>query len=500
MRAAAAATLAVACGGAPDVRTTEEPAEGRVVEARRSPPRALPSHPTDAAIADAVRRELAVDPAVDPERVRVRVDDGVVVLAGTVPHLLMADRAVERAKMVWGARAVVERLEVAPSERSDPAVAAEVRDALRIDPATEAYAVDVEVDEGVARLAGTVQSFAEKRLAERNARAVRGVRGVRNELSVEYPGERSDREIRADVVGALRADRWIAGWMIDVRVEDGVVELAGAQPTARTRERAIDTAQVMGVRAVEASGLTVQPQRARAMRRPPAGYEMPVDEEIHRAVTAALERHPRVSTRELDVDYDRFDGVVTLQGIVDTLAAHDAAAETAMTVRGVRRVDNRLIVDTDEADPARVAARIEERFESHPVLSDAAIAVQVRDGRATLRGGVGSLHARQTAEALVRQVPGVREVDNDLEAPPPAPTEGPSDHVLGQRIHARLVAHPYVDASRIEVDVVDGAVTLMGTVHDARAERAAMRVAREQGAVAVRDGLAIATDPARRTP
>lgn len=496
---AAAAAVATACGGA-ETRGTETARAPSAQPTRASDTTAERERPSDAQIAEAVRWELAADPAVDVDRVSVSVDDGVVTLDGNAPHLLMVDRAVERAEMVWGVRGVVELMDVAHGNRADAAIAAEVRNALLIDPATDAYEVRVRVEDGVATLAGTLDSFAEKRLAERTARAVRGVRGVQNQLEVAHAEDRSDAEIRADVLGALRADRWVDDWLLSVDVADGVVELVGALPSGQARRRAIDAAAVMGVRDVDASELEVQPFMARALRRPPAGYAFPVDEEVHEAVTAALERDPRVSTRTVDVDYDRFGGDVTLQGTVDTLAARAAAAETASTIHGVRRVINRLIVNTDDADPARITRRVDQRLSSHPGIGDAEIAVQVQGDRVILSGAVDALYTRIAAEEAVSSIPGVAEVDNRIDAPPPVPTAGLDDYVLRQQIHQRLAYEPSVDASEIEVDVVDGAATLLGTVHDWRAEEAAIRAAREAGAVSVLDGLQIQTGPRRRVP
>src|SRR5690606_26429653 len=105
--------LFVACGHAPPPRA-DTPPRAREVEppAPAEEARAEEPRPEDERIADAVRGELAVDPAVDPELISVEVADGVVELRGEVPHLLMADAAVERAEMVHGVRAVLDMTEL----------------------------------------------------------------------------------------------------------------------------------------------------------------------------------------------------------------------------------------------------------------------------------------------------------------------------------------------------------------------------------------------------
>ncbi|HJL18631.1 MAG TPA: BON domain-containing protein [Sandaracinaceae bacterium LLY-WYZ-13_1] len=508
VRIGALAFVCAACGGAgpadepAPTASDEARAAGGEARAEATPPaegaEETRSPASDPRIAEAIRWELRADPAVGADRVAVEVEDGIATLRGSAPHLRMVDRAVDRARMIWGVRGVVSLVHVDERDRSDPAIAAAVRNALLIDPAAEAAELSVSVQDGELTLGGTVGSYAERRHAERTARAVSGVRAVDNMIEVASTTDRPDEEILADVEASLRADRWIDEWLLSARVEDGVVELDGVQPTAWAAERARRAAHVMGTEDVAAS-IRVEPFMAREMRRPPAGYQYPDDETIHRWVQRAIDRDPRVFRAEMDVDFVAPSATVILQGIVQSMDAMDAAEETALNVRGVREVDNRLVVDADP-DDAHLSARIRRAFETHPAIQDASIEAVVDDGHVTLDGSVDALYTKLAAEDAVRRIPGVTGVDNTIDAPAPIPTAGMDDYVLRQQIRNRLRFHPYVDGAGIDVDVTDGSAVLTGTVDDWRSERSAIEAAYAAGATRVIDGLGIERGPHRRAP
>ena len=75
---------------------------------------------------------------------------------------------------------------------------------LEWDPQVETTGVAVLACDGIVTLTGYIDTYAGKLAAERAAKRVRGVRGVANELQVRLKLERTDPEIVADVVRAIR--------------------------------------------------------------------------------------------------------------------------------------------------------------------------------------------------------------------------------------------------------------------------------------------------------
>lgn len=483
------ATVA-ACGHdaprAPEAPPTEPP--------RPTGAETEPEEDADARLVEAVRGELLADPAVDAELVTITVDDGVVELGGQVPHLLMADAALERAAMVHGVRAVLDRMELPRSERDDAAIQRDVAQALRADPALRIAEPSVRVIEGVVTLRGKVGSFSERQQAIRIARAVRGARDVVSQLEIREVAGRSDAAILEDVRQALRADRWIDEWLLDVEVDRGVVSVRGAQPTAAAKQKISHAAWVPGVRDVDATLVRVDPELTPAQRRPPSGYTYPDDPEIRDSVRSALARDPRLGSAPIAVTVR--DGHVHLGGEVPTLDARRAGAELAESVHGVWRVENDLRVRRlPRTDDEAIGRLVERALQRAAAIDAEAIEVDVRRGVVTLTGTVDSPHARTVAEDVVSRIPGVRELDNTLE-PPPQRAGAIPDDVLLQNVIAHLEAHPYIDPGDVEIDVTRGEVMLRGRVVDWRAKREAIRAAHEAGAITVLDAIEVEEGPA----
>ena len=112
----------------------------------------------------------------------------------------------------------------------DVSIETAVLEALRADPRLpHPEEVAVAVDDDEVTLRGTVGSFTQRRAAVRDARKVDGVRCVFDELSVRLldAAQRSDAELRGMALQAIAWDTEAPAELIDVKVEDGWVTLAG---------------------------------------------------------------------------------------------------------------------------------------------------------------------------------------------------------------------------------------------------------------------------------
>jgi hyperosmotically inducible protein len=72
----------------------------------------------------------------------------------------------------------------APGERADASITRSVQDAILAVPALKAMDIRVDTRRGIVRLTGFVNSIADIAQADRIARRVQGVGGVRNDLRV----------------------------------------------------------------------------------------------------------------------------------------------------------------------------------------------------------------------------------------------------------------------------------------------------------------------------
>jgi hyperosmotically inducible protein len=307
---------------------------------------------------------------------------------------------------------------------------------------------------------------------------------------------------------------------IDVDTVDGRVTLHGTVASAEAKQDAERVARgVSGVREVR-NRLTVDPSRATG-----ATAEVS-DETLRERVRAALAadealRDSRIEVRSVE------QGVVTLTGEARTLSDARRALEDAAGVAGVRRVENRIQSPEqlgedevwsekvqDRAAAAQSAARdmwittaAKARLVANPETPAFDINVDTRDGVVTLFGTVGSKEAREQAEAEVRKIEGVREVENDLQVVEPAEAESAArtDEQLGEAIEQRLEASERLGEADFDVEVENGVARLSGSVPTQGDKLAALTVARStQGVRRVIDDLRVeppvGAPPAERAP
>ena len=112
----------------------------------------------------------------------------------------------------------------------------------------------------------------------------------------------------------------------------------------------------------------------------------------------------------------------------------------------------------DQTIVEAVRARLErDRRIPHP----AEVAVSARAGTVTLRGSVGSLPQRRAAVEIVKAVPGVRHLEDELRVD--LRDHWQDDEIRGTAIQA-LMLDPGVPEYRIEVTVDAAWLTLKGEV------------------------------------
>lgn len=153
---------------------------------RVHPPADQPALPDDAEIHAAVERLLVKAPDLRIRDLSLSVKSGEVFLEGAVDQLWKKFRAREVAGYVAGVRAVHNHLVVVPSETVLDRVLGEGIEAAleRIEP-VDAGKVDIEVQDGVVHLKGSVPNQAAMLAAEDAARHAQGVLEVYNELRVQ---------------------------------------------------------------------------------------------------------------------------------------------------------------------------------------------------------------------------------------------------------------------------------------------------------------------------
>jgi len=447
---------------------------------------AVETPPGDSEITDAVDLELLLDEGVSSHLIDVETKEGVVTLSGSVDNILAKERAERITETIKGVRSIVNLIEVKPVVRKDKELSRDIERALLIDPAADSYEVEVEADNGIVTLTGSVESWAEKKLAAHVAKGVKGVKDVKNNITIDYEVDRMDSEIKAEVERQLAINPMIDEGLIDVKVEDQKVILSGTVGSTMEKTRVFNDSWVAGVEEVNDSDLEVEfwaeDEHKREMT------PLKTDEEIEAAVKDAFLYDPRVFSFEIDVDAD--NGLVTLKGDVDNLKAKKAAAKDARNTEGVWSVDNKIDVrplspPTDE----EIEQNVKEAMLWNPVVERFELTVYVRNQKVFLYGKVDSEYEKMEAEDVASRTNGVVAVENNIEVEEVWVWK--SDKAIKKDIEQQLSWSVFVDEEEIDVSVDNAIAMLEGEVDSIAELDAAIKDAFDGGARRVVNRLTI---------
>nr|WP_024966964.1 molecular chaperone OsmY [Pantoea sp. IMH] len=146
----------------------------------------------DSGVTAKVKAALVDSDAIKSTDISVETHQGVVTLSGFVPSQDQAEMAVAAAKKVEGVKSVSDKLHVKDSTEAsvsgyagDAATTSEIKAKLLADDIVPSRNVKVETTNGVVQLSGTVKNQAQSERAEGIAKAIDGVKSVKNDLSVK---------------------------------------------------------------------------------------------------------------------------------------------------------------------------------------------------------------------------------------------------------------------------------------------------------------------------
>lgn len=212
---------------------------------------------------------------------------------------------------------------------SDEQLAKLIEAALMHDERLSAHAITVDVSDALVTLAGRVQSFRRKLVAQQIASDFEYVRDVKNQIVVEPAHATPDDEVAAHVRTSLNADADITKEAIAVSVEAGKVTLTGHVGSAWERAQAEDLARsARGVRDVN-NLLGIN------------GNEMVADGQMSDQILAAL-KHAR-GLRDAGIRVAVSNTAVVLSGEVDHMWQKETAQSVAERFRPLRLL-NEIVV------------------------------------------------------------------------------------------------------------------------------------------------------------
>ena len=185
-------TSAVATGSAYAENATTDKAQSGVESAGQkvdSSMNKVGNFMDDSTITAKVKAALVDHDSIKSTDISVKTDKKVVTLSGFVESQAQAEEAVKVAKGVEGVTSVSDKLHVRDSKETsvkgyagDTAITSEVKAKLLADDIVPSRKVKVETTDGVVQLSGSVDSQAQSDRAESIAKAIDGVKSVKNDL------------------------------------------------------------------------------------------------------------------------------------------------------------------------------------------------------------------------------------------------------------------------------------------------------------------------------
>jgi len=205
-----------------------------------------------------------------------------------------------------------------------------VLEELEWEPSIDAVEIGVTAHDGIVTLTGTVNSYAQKLLAERAAKRLQGVKAIANDVQVRLPGtaERTDSDIARVAVDALKWRTVVPNDRIKVLVKNGWITLEGEVDWQYQKDAAFEAVHhLVGVNGVT-NLITLKPLVSAT--------------DVKSRIEAAFRRSAEVDAQKVQVETR--DGKVTLRGAVHSWSEREDAERTAWAAPGVTQVDNLIAV------------------------------------------------------------------------------------------------------------------------------------------------------------
>ena len=219
--------------------------------------------------------------------------------------------------------------------KSNEVLQKDVQDSIKWEPLLNAAEIGVTVKDGMVTLTGTVDTYEKKEEAERAAKKVAGVKAVVEEIKVQSFSvltKKTDGEIAAEVLNALKWSWQIPNDKIQVKVENGWVTLSGELDWNYQKEAAKKLAtNLVDVKWVT-NNINIQSSTSANVEK----------EDIEQA----FKRNWSLDNKDIIIHVS--DNKVTLTGTVHSWYEKDEASRVAWKAPGIKAVDNELSIDYQE--------------------------------------------------------------------------------------------------------------------------------------------------------
>jgi hyperosmotically inducible periplasmic protein len=172
-----------------------------------------------------------------------------------------------------------------------------------------------------------------------------------------------------------------------------------------------------------------------------------------------------------EVTADTKDGVVTLTGTVNDRDQRTLAEDTVNNLPGVVSVNNLIKVESEPAEHSDgwIALKVRGQLLFHSNVSATATKVDVNSGVVTLTGTVDNLAQKDLTEAYVKDISGVKSVNNELivndnsrDMRDHSVADSIDDASITTEVKSALLFHRSTSALKTKVSTTNGVVMIGG--------------------------------------
>ena len=216
--------------------------------------------------------------------------------------------------------------------KTDAEIQKHVMEELKWEPAIQSSEVGVAVKNGVVTLSGTVDTYQEKKMAEKAALKVAGVKGIAEDIEIRlsYHDQKTDAELAQAVVNALKWNALVPDDKIKIKVENAWVTAQGMVEWAYEQNAVRDAiASIVGIKGIS-NLVKVTPKLDPA--------------DVKKKISAAFERNAIIDANSIHIE--NIGSKVVLTGKVSSYSEKREAEHVAWNAPGVSSVENNIEVKT----------------------------------------------------------------------------------------------------------------------------------------------------------
>jgi osmotically-inducible protein OsmY len=214
--------------------------------------------------------------------------------------------------------------------KTDAEIQKNVMEELKWESAVHSSDIGVSVKNGVVTLSGTVDTYMEKKAAEKATLKVVGVKGIAEDIEIKltYRDQKTDAELAQAVVNSLTWNVLVPDDKIKIKVENAWVTAEGMVEWAYEKNAVRDAISgIVGVKGIS-NLVKVTPKINPA--------------DVKKKITAAFERSASIDANSIRIE--DIGNKVILTGKVRSYAEKREAERAAWNAPGVAAVENNIEV------------------------------------------------------------------------------------------------------------------------------------------------------------